>query len=391
MPEACNFRDVAQIKKVVDIPVICAGKFNDPELADKAIANGEIDMMGMGRQLLADPETPNKFKDGREDEIRHCIGCHLGCLSRIFQPPFKDISCAINPAAGREKDYALKPAEKKKKVAVIGGGISGMEAARVSAIRGHEVHLYEKKGQLGGVFNAAAAFEFKEADKRLLTWYGKQMDAVGVKVHLNTEFKEEDAGGFDTIFVATGAHEKKLDLPGFDSPNVSYAIDMLLNKPIENKNVVVVGGGLTGCEIAYALAMKGCKVSIVEVEGTILNVEGLNAANYNFLVESLERYNVQILKNACVKKYEDGKVTVEIKTMNFPNAMGRAATVSLQGIRKEVKEIPADEVIISIGYDSDNSLYEKIKGDNVFLIGDAVSPGNVMTAIWSAYELAMNN
>lgn len=127
MPKACNLDDVAEIKKVVNIPVICAGKFDDPVLADEAIASGKIDMMGMGRPLLADPDLANKFKEGKEDDIRPCIGCHLGCLSRIFQPPFKDISCALNPRCGLEKQYALQEATHKKNIAVVGGGIGGME------------------------------------------------------------------------------------------------------------------------------------------------------------------------------------------------------------------------------------------------------------------------
>lgn len=389
MPKACNLTDVAEIKKVVDIPVICAGKFDDPELAEKAIANGEIDMMGMGRPLLADPELPNKFMNGQEENIRPCIGCHMGCLSRIFQPPFKDISCAVNPSTGREKAYALTPADTKKKIAVVGGGIAGMETARVCAIRGHEVHLYEKTDQLGGVFIAASSFVFKDDDKRLLAWYRKQINDLAIEVHFNTEFTADDKNGYDEIFVATGASERKLNTPGFDTPNVTYAIDTLLNKKIENKNVVIIGGGLTGCELAYELSKKGCSVSIVEVAGTILNVEGLNAANYNMLVEAMEYHNVQIYKNACVTKYENGIATVEIKTMNIPNAMGRAAAVSLPGFGKQVKEIPADNIIISVGYESNKGLYEKIKGNHVYIIGDAEEPANLMAAIWKAYETAM--
>jgi 2-enoate reductase len=390
MPKACNLADVAEIKKVVEVPVICAGKFDDPNLAEKAIANGEIDMMGMGRPLLADPELPNKFMNGKEDDIRPCIGCHLGCLSRIFQAPFKDISCAINPSTGREETYALSTADTRKKIAVVGGGIGGMEAARVCAIRGHEVHLYEKTDQLGGVFIAASSFDFKDDDKRLLNWYRKQISDLDITLNLNTEFKEADVNSYDEIFVATGASEKKLDIPGFDSPNVTYAIDTLLNKEIKNKNVVIVGGGLTGCEIAYALSLNGCSVSIVEMAPTILNVEGLNAANYNMLVEEMEYHKVQIYKNACVTGYEKGLVTVESKTMNIPNAMGRAASISLPGFGKQVKEIPADHVIVSVGYESNNTLYEKIKGDHVYLIGDAEMPANLMAAIWKAYEIGMN-
>lgn len=389
MPKACNLEDVAEIKKVVNIPVICAGKFEDPVLAEKAIAEEKIDMMGMGRPLLADPYLPEKFKTGREDDIRPCIGCHVGCLSRIFTAPFLDISCALNPACGREKSYELKPAETKKRIAIVGGGIAGMEAARVCAIRGHQVELFEKTDELGGVFIAAAAFDFKESDKDLLLWYRKQIKDLDITVKLKTEFTEADKADYDEIFVATGAKECKLDAPGFDQANVTYAIDTLLNQKIENKKVVIVGGGLTGCEIAYALALKGCEVTIIEKEDVILNVSGLNAANYNMLLDMMDYHNVTILKNTSISKYEDGKVYAEEKVKNYPNAAGRAATVALPGTCKRNHVIVADHVVVSIGYHSDQELYDKIKDDHTYLIGDAVCPENLLAAIWKAYEIAM--
>ena len=207
MPKACNLADVSKVKKAVNIPVVCAGRFDNPELAEKSIINGDIDIMGMGRPLLADPELGKKFKEGRLEDIRPCISCHMGCLARIFDHG-KDISCAINPACGREKSYALKPAETKKKVLVIGGGLGGMEAARVAALRGHEVDLYEKKDHLGGVFVAAAAPDFKGDDKALLKWYERQMEILPINVHLNTTVTKDMVAGYDEVFVATGAHER---------------------------------------------------------------------------------------------------------------------------------------------------------------------------------------
>ncbi len=212
MPKACNLKDVAAVKKAVGIPVVCAGRFDDPELADKAIGEGQIDMMGMGRPLLADPDLGNKFREGRLADIRPCIACHQGCLGRIFQG--KDISCAVNPACGREESYAIAPAGTKKKILVAGGGLGGMEAARVCALRGHSVDLYEKSEQLGGVFIAAAAPDFKGEDKQLLEWYRKQMADLSVNVHLGAEATEETVQGYDEIFVATGAHERRLNTPG---------------------------------------------------------------------------------------------------------------------------------------------------------------------------------
>ncbi|MDR2552013.1 MAG: FAD-dependent oxidoreductase [Treponema sp.] len=390
MPLACNLADVEEIKKAVNVPVICAGRFDNPALAESAIGEGKIDMMGMGRPLLADPYLPVKVREGKEKDIRPCISCHLGCLSRIFQPPFKDICCALNPAVGREAAYALKPAGAKKKIAVAGGGIAGMEAARVCALRGHQVDLYEKGGELGGLFNAASAFDFKDHDKRLLTWYKKQIQDLAVTVRLNTEFTPAQAKDYDEIFVAAGAKEKKLDIPGFDSPDVTYAVETLLKDNIRDKKVLIVGAGLTGCELAYALALKGCGITLVEAEPTILNVEGLNASNYNMLVELLEYHKVTILTGAVVTKYSEGVAAVTQKTRNIPNANGRAAHVSLTGLGVKIIEVPADRVVVSVGYTSDQELYEKVKGEHVYLLGDAEKPGNLMTAIWKAYETAMN-
>ena len=395
MPKALNLDDVAMIRKEISIPVICGGRFDDPELADKAIADGRIDMMGMGRPLLADPDLGNKFKEGRLDDIRPCISCHFGCLARIFQIDYaklatKDISCALNPRCGMENHYNIEKAEEIKKIAVVGGGIAGMEAARVSALRGHEVHLFEKNDRLGGVFIAAAAFDFKEDDRRLIRWYEKQMKDTGVNVHLNTEFTAEDKAQFDEVIVATGAKERKLDTEGFDNPNVRYAVDALMNQNIKDQNVVIVGGGLTGCELAYDLARKNKKVTLVETLPTIMNVEGLSAANYNCLRDLMDYYKVDIRVNSRVVKYEDGKAYIETVTYNQPNIKERAISQSLQGIHRVTKPVDADTVVVSVGYNSDRTLYESIKGDHVHLLGDADHPGNLMSCIWTAFELCLN-
>ncbi len=395
MPKALNLEDVAYLKKYIDIPVICGGRFDNPELADKSIAEGKIDMMGMGRPLLADPDLGNKFKEGRLDDIRPCISCHFGCLARIFQIDYeklatKDISCALNPRCGMENHYNIKPAAEKKKIAVVGGGIAGMEAARVCALRGHSVDLYEKDDQLGGVFIAAAAFDFKDDDRKLIEWYKKQMKDTGVNVLLNTEFKPDNKTGYDEIFVATGAEERKLTIPGFDSPNVRYAAEFLLNQDIKDQNVVVVGGGLTGCEIAYDLARKNKKVTLVEALPTIMNVEGLSAANYNCLRDLMDYYKVDILTNSQVVQYADGKAYVEITTYNEPNIKDRAFTHSLQGVHKITKPIDADSIIVSVGYLSNQDLYNAIKDDHIHLLGDADHPSNLMNCIWTAFTTCLN-
>ena len=227
-------------------------------------------------------------------------------------------------------------------------------------------------------------------DRRLIKWYRKQMKDTGVHVLLNTEFKPEDKEQYDEIFVATGATEKKLDTPGFDQPNVRYAVDVLTNQNIQDQNVVIVGAGLTGCELAYDLARKNKKVTLVEACPTILNVEGLSAANYNCLMDLMEYYKVDILKNSKVVKYEDGKAYIETTTYNEPNIKDRAIYQSLQGIHKITKPVDADTVIVSVGYASNRELYDAIKADNVHILGDAETPSNLMGCIWSAYTTCLN-
>jgi 2-enoate reductase len=394
MPKACNLKDVREIKKAVDIPVIMAGKFDDPGLAEELIGKGEIDMMGMGRPLLADPYAARKFEKGETDDVVPCIGCHMGCLGRIFQG--LDISCAVNPRCGREKAYELTEADEKKKILVIGGGLSGMEAARVCAVRGHDVHLYEKTGELGGVFIAASSFDFKDDDRRLLAWYRKQMKDLGVHLRMNAEATAEiaKAGNFDEIFVATGATERHISVPGVSDGQMTYAVETLLGGEVLEDDVLdalVIGGGLTGCEIAYSLAKKGKKVTIIEMTETILNAFGLSAANYNMLMELLEFYKVNIITNAVVESVQGNTATIVETIKNYPNIHNRAKRIFAVGPKgmPVKREIKADRIVASVGYISNRGLYETLKGDHTRLLGDASNPSNVMEAIWSAYEAAL--
>ncbi len=392
MPKACNLEDVAIIKKEVSIPVVCAGKFDDPELAEQSIIDGKMDMLGMGRPLLADADIANKFKNDELDNIRPCICCHMGCLGKIFQPSDNDISCALNPACGNEKAYAITKSDKVKKILVIGGGIGGMEAARISSLRGHKVDLFEKTNELGGVFVAAASPSFKDDDKLLLAWYKKQMKDLNVNVKMNYTVTRDyiENNDYDEIFVATGSNARQLDIAGLDDSNRTYAIEALGKGTVDGENVLIIGGGLTGCEIAYEFSKQGKKVTIVEMDSTYLNVPGISAANINMLLELLESYKVPVLTNSRVIKVENGKAIVETVPKMVLNSANRSKLMVIPA-KKSVKEIAADHVIISIGYNSDNKLYNEIRDlKNVHLIGDAKIPSNVMNAIWEAYEIAMD-
>ena len=370
MPVGCNIPEVAYIKNFVKIPVICAGRMDDPDLAAKVIKEGTFDGIGIARAFLADPDWVNKVQKGDIDDIRPCIACHNGCLAQIFLG--KKLTCAVNPAVFSEADYRIIKTDRPKKVAVVGGGVGGMEAARLAAERGHKVTLFEKTNELGGVFIAAAAPDFKEADKKLIEWYKKQVVDTKVDVRMNTEATPEmiKAFGADVVIMATGAVTKKLPVPGIES--TVEAIDFLRgNKPAGDR-VAVIGGGLTGCEIAYELAKSGKTPIIIEMLDNILKVPGLCAANKNMLIDLLKYYNVEIHTDAVAKKITSKGIDID-----------EAGTELF---------IEADSVINAAGYDSYCMLtpntYKEVAPE-VYLIGDCKCVGNLMGVVHSAYEVAL--
>ncbi len=375
MPMACNLPEVSYLKQFVDIPVVCAGRMNDPDIAEEAVRSGKVDGVGIARQLLCDPDWCDKVRDGNLEDIRPCIACHNGCFPVTR---YKGLSCgmtghmgrcALNPVTFREKELELKPAERKKKVAVVGGGIGGMEAARLLAMRGHTVTLYEKGSELGGVFRAAAAPEFKEKDKELIAWYIRQLKKLPVEIRMNTAVTPEDLKAMDAeeIIVATGSKPRKLPIPGFDGPNAVEAVDYLLGNQSVGDRVVIIGGGLTGCEIAYDLALKGKKPVIVEMQDDILKIMGLSAANSNMLREIIRFYEIPVHVSTALQEIKAGEVLVKDEA-------------------GETHAIPADSVILSVGYVPDGALGE---GDpRVHILGDAHKVGNLMSVIWEAYDIA---
>ena len=380
MPQHCNFPEVAYIKRFVDVPVFCAGRMEDPAFAEKAISGGEIDGIAVGRQFLTDPEWLNKARDGREADIRPCIACHNGCfpVGGIPKPGhggFPEARCALNPVTLEEKNWVLTPAETKKRVAVVGGGVGGMECARILTLRGHSVTLFEKTGVLGGVFIAAAAPDFKEKDKMLLAWYRRQLETLGVDVRLHTEADADTVADFDEVIVATGATARKLPLPGLDDSRVMEAVEYLNGVKAPGERVVIVGGGLTGVEIAYDLALKGKKPMIVEMLPDILQVPGLCAANANMLREIIRYYDIPVYTGtALAGTSEEGGFRVLVKKDGAERAL------------------EADSCILSVGYIPDRRLADALAAagrdpETVHVIGDAHAVGNLMSAVWEAYGL----
>ena len=252
------YRPYAKLmKETVDVPIICAGRMDDSDMALEAIENGTCDIISLGRPLLADPDYVNKLRSNKLESIRPCISCQEGCMGRIQH--YSMLNCAVNPQACREKDNGLTPILKKKKVLIVGGGVAGCEAARVLALRGHEPVLYEKNDKLGGNLIPGGAPDFKEDDIALANWYAHTLGELNVEVHLNSELTKEEILKYDadSVIIATGSTPKVFSLG--DDDKVFTAADVLLGNKDAGNTTVVVGGGLVGCELALDLAKKGKK------------------------------------------------------------------------------------------------------------------------------------
>ena len=357
------------VKEVVDIPVFCAGRMDNPDMALEAIENGECDVIDLGRPLLADPDYCNNLRCGKITQIRPCISCHEGCMGRVAS--YSLLNCAVNPQAARERVNAYEPILKKKKVLIVGGGVAGCEAARVLAIRGHQPVVYEKGSRLGGNLIPGGAPDFKEDDIALADWYTNELNRLGVHVHLNTELNEEEikAMDYDTVILATGSKPKVFSLG--DDSHTYTAEQVLLKQKDAGKKTVVVGGGLVGCETALWLAQNGIHVTIVEALDKVMAVNGpLCAANKEMLEALLPFNGVEIITGAKVTEFANGEVKVDTKEGS--------------------KTIMSDSVILSVGYKEENTLYNNLQFDipDLYLLGDAKKVSNIMYAIWDAFEVA---
>lgn len=373
MPEYLNLEDAAFIKSHVSIPVFCAGKMVDPDVCDQAIADGKIDGVGMARNLLADPEWPNKAEAGRKEDIKPCIGCHIGCLGRLFQG--KRMGCAINPECCAEIDYKYEPAEIPKKIIIAGGGIAGMEAAIVLRRKGHIVDIYEAGNELGGAFIAASSMSFKAKDKKLISWFIRECEKSGVTFHMNTPVTPQLLRNlkFDEIIVATGAKPRTLKgIPGIENVDIINAIDALRGHKEVGEKVAVIGGGLTGIEMTYDMVLAGKKVEVLEMKDSILGMDVVCAANGMMLKQIIKYYQIPVHLSASIVRFEKGKI--------------------IYSVNGEENSMECDTIIASIGYISNTALYDEIKeiyGEKVHLIGDSKQVANLLNATWSAAELAM--
>lgn len=356
-----------EVKKVVSIPVIGGTRVPDPRLAEQLLAEGRIDLVYIARALIADPEWPKKAKEGRFDEIRPCTAC-CTCFDCVIDQ--RSITCSVNARAGREAEYSIKPTKEPKKVFIIGGGPAGMEAARVAAIRGHHVTLADSKEQLGGQLLLAVLPPHKEELGNLTGYLAKQMDKLGVNVGLGKEVSARtvEAARPDVVIIAMGATPIIPNIPGVNGRNVAVATDVLTGHREVGKNVLIVGGGMVGCETAEFLAEKGKKVTILEMLGRI--GADIERANRWVIMGRLHNLGIRMERNAKVEEITEKGVRV---------------------IRNGNAELfEGDSVVLAVGMEPNRQLAQELeeKVAKLHVIGDSAKPGKIAQAIDSGLQAA---
>lgn len=321
MPENCNLEDVEHIKQFVRIPVVCAGRMN-PKTAAESIAAGRLDGAGFARQFLADQEWVTKMMEDREEEIRPCILCHNGCFNMCHYkgvPNDQELSdslhlsrCAVNAETMQWDRHFIEKTKNPRRVYIIGGGIGGMEAARVLKLREHDPVIYEKNNVLGGTFIPASAESYKGKLRELLAWYRRQMKELDVEVHLGKEIDSVEKFGDAPVIIATGSVPRVMkNIPGHE--RMIEACDYLNGRDV-GERVVVIGGGLTGSEIAYELALQGKRPVIVEMKNDLVAQKGVCLANSSYLREWFELHEVPVYLETKLKEVKEHSVICTDKT-----------------------------------------------------------------------------
>lgn len=369
--DGCWLDTAAIIRQNVNIPVLCAGKINEPQMANDAIKNNMVDGIVLGRALLADPYWPLKANMGKDEEIRPCIACHTGCMARIFAG--KTCTCAVNPAVGREAEFKIEKTEVPKNVCIIGCGVAGMEAARIAALRGHTVTIYEKNDKAGGALIPASVPEFKDADRRLIDWYVRELSKVGVEIKYNTEMTVEKVKALnpDVTIVATGGTPKTPPVSGVEK--AVYATDVFVKKVDVGNKCAIIGGGQVGCELALWLKEQGKEVTIIEaLDELVAGAAEICIANRLMLIDMVNHEKINVKTKTMLNSINDSSITV---TENG-----------------EQNTIDCDTVILSVGFYADQTFTDELSQEisNVWFIGDQNTPTNVMNAIAAGAGIGFN-
>ena len=386
MPDNCNLEYVEHIKKFTDKPVVCAGRM-DPVKAAEEIEAGRLDAVAIARQNLVDHEWIHKILEGREDEIKPCIRCHNGCFNMAKFAGTPNIQhlgdslhlarCALNPTTMQHNKYKIVPAKSPKKVAIIGGGIGGMECALVLTQRGHKPVIFEKTNELGGLFLTASAMTFKENDKDLITWYKREIEKAGIEVRFNTEVNDLNTlRGFDEIIVATGSVPRTMpQIKGFEK---ALTFTQVLKEKVDvGDKVLFLGGGQSSCEAAYDLLLNfGKHPIIVEYANDLVAAQATCLANTSYLRDAMEYHKVPVYLHSTVTEITDKGCTVK----NVQTG--------------ETFFVECDNVVNGIGFVptpvGGKTASRKVKGrETIHRVGDCVAIGNLRTVIWRAWDVCM--
>lgn len=373
MPKGYLVELAAKAKEAVNIPILAGGRMNEADIAENAIRDGKIDAVVLGRAALADPEYPNKVLTGHTEKICPCIACNQGCITRLQQG--KQPTCAVNPVAMREVRYALRPCVQPKKVVVVGGGVAGMEAARTAAMRGHKVFLYEKNGSLGGNLIPGSSHSFKKEVRELNAWYQNELRALPVEIHTGEEVTPEHLRNMDAdvIILATGSVPVMPNVPGMDDKKVLGCMEAFANPEKVGQKVMVIGGGLVGCEMALDYAQDGKEVMVVETLPKILSAGILSPIpNGQMIPDLFEHHHVTVLEKHRLSAVEDGKVVLESEGQK--------------------KVLDADTVVIAVGFRPAPSMAQELQGCGavVYEIGDGQKVSTILHAVWDGYEVGNN-